>query len=98
MDSINRQQPEENYKDLHGTEAGEKIKALATKNNTCFFCTDIQTGQPLKVRPMSVQKVDEEGNFWFLSAIDSHKNEKLKHDSKLQLIFIGTALSIYLSF
>jgi general stress protein 26 len=97
MDSINRQQPEDNYKDLHGTEAGEKIKALASKNNTCFFCTDIQTGKPLNVRPMSVQKVDDAGNFWFLSAGDSHKNEELQHDSKVHLLFMGTAHSDFLS-
>jgi hypothetical protein len=29
MDSINQQQPEENHKDLQGTEAGKKIKELA---------------------------------------------------------------------
>ena len=29
MDSINKQQPEENHKDLQGTEAGKKIKELA---------------------------------------------------------------------
>ena len=63
MDSINRQQPEENHKDMQGAEAGKKIKELAEKNNTCFFCTGIATGKPVTVRPMSVQKVDESGNF-----------------------------------
>ncbi len=68
MDSINRQQDEENYKDLQGAEAGKKIKELAGKNNNCFFWTDITTGKPVTARPMSVQEMDEAGNFWFLSA------------------------------
>jgi general stress protein 26 len=97
MDSINRNQPEENHKDLQGTEAGKKIKELASKNNTCFFCTDIATGKPVTVRPMSVQKSDDDGNFWFLSANDSHKNLEIQHDSHVQLLFQGSAHSDFLS-
>jgi general stress protein 26 len=97
MDSINRNQPEENYKDLYGPEAGKKIKELARKNSTCFFCSDIVTGKPVTVRPMSVQKVDEEGNFWFLSADDSHKNQEIKTDNHVQLLFQGSAHSDFLS-
>ncbi len=97
MDSINKQQSEENYKDLHGTEAGKKIKELAGKTNTCFFCTGITTGKPLTVRPMAVQKMDEQGNFWFLSASDSHKNQDLKTDNAVQLLFQGSAHSDFLS-
>jgi general stress protein 26 len=97
MNSINQQQQEENYKDLEGTEAGKKIKELAKKNNTCFFCTGITTGKPLTVRPMSVQKVDEEGNFWFLSANDSHKNEDIQTDNNVHLLFQGSAHSDFLS-
>ncbi len=97
MDSIKREQPEENYKDLQGTEAGKKIKELAGKNNTCFFCSDIATGKPVTVRPMSVQKMDEEGTFWFLSANDSHKNEQIQSDNHVQLLFQGSAHSDFLS-
>ena len=97
MDSINRQQPEENHKDLRGTEAGKKIQELAKKNNTCFFCTGIATGKPITVRPMAVQKVDEDGNFWFLSANDSHKNHDIQLNNKVQLLFQGSAHSDFLS-
>jgi general stress protein 26 len=97
MDSINKQQSEENHKDLQGTEAGKKIKELADKNNTCFFCTGIAAGKPVTVRPMAVQKVDEAGNFWFLSANDSHKNRDIENDNKVQLLFQGSAHSDFLS-
>ena len=56
MDSINKQQQEDNYEDLRGEKAGAKISELAGKNKTCFFCTVIKESQPLTVRPMSVQK------------------------------------------
>ncbi len=97
MNSINQQQKEQNYKDLQGQEAGKKIKELAGKNNTCFFCTEITTGQPINVRPMSVQKMDDEGNFWFLSANDSHKNQDIQADNYVQLLFQGSAHSDFLS-
>ena len=97
MDSINREQGEENYKDLQGGEGGKKIKELAGKNSTCFFCTDITTGQPITARPMSVQKMDEDGNFWFLSANDSHKNQEIQLNNKVQLLFQGSAHSDFLS-
>lgn len=97
MDSINRQQPEDNHKDLQGTEAGKKIKALATKSETCFFCTSITTGKPFEVRPMSAQKIDENGNFWFLSSNDSFKNEQIEKDPNVQLLFQGSPHSDFLN-
>ena len=97
MDSINQQQIEINHQDLQGADAGKKIKELADKNKTCFFCTSIASGEPVSVRPMSVQKMDEDGNFWFLSAADSHKNAHIQKDNKVQLLFQGSAHSDFLS-
>ena len=97
MDSINRQQPEENHKDLTGTEAGKKIKELAEKADTCYFCTKITTGEPLRTRPMSIRKVDESGSFWFLSSNDSNKNAELATDKQVQLLFQGAENSDFLS-
>ena len=97
MDSINRQQEEENHKDLQGSEAGKKIKELASKSDTCFFCTSITTGKPFEVRPMSAQKIDENGNFWFLSSSDSFKNEQIENDPNVQLLFQGSAHSDFLN-
>jgi|ERR1700761_1675505 len=97
MDSINQQQPEENFKSLAGTEAIAKIKELAEQTKTCFFCSNIKTGLPLSTRPMAVQKIDDEGNFWFLSANDSHKNAELVHDPFVHLLFQGSAHSDFLN-
>jgi general stress protein 26 len=97
MDSINQQQPEDNRDDLRGAEAGKKIKELAEKAETCFFCTFAGPGEPMKVRPMSVQKVDEAGNLYFLSADDSHKNAEIATDNRVQLLFQGSAHSDFLS-
>lgn len=96
MDSINKQQPEDNFEDLQGAEAKKKIKELTDKASSCFFCTAIKTGQPFATRPMSVQQLDEEGNFWFLSANDSHKNQQLQQDPSVQMLFQGSDYSDFL--
>ena len=97
MDSINKQQPEDNFEDLQGADAIKKIKELAEKAGTCFFCTHIETGKPFVTRPMAVQKVDEDGNLWFLSANDSHKNHEIEDDSAVQLLFQGSDYSDFLN-
>src|SRR5690242_14703878 len=97
MDSINRNQPEENHRDLSGSEAGSKIKQLAEKASSCFFCTRIREGRAVTVRPMSIRKVDENGDCWFLSANDSHKNAELADDPKMQLLLQGSPHSDFLT-
>lgn len=97
MDSINKQQPEDNYEDLMGEEGLKKLKEINDKASACFFCTNIKTSQPFATRPMSVQKMDDEGNFWFLSASDSHKNQEISFDPAVQLLFQGSSYADFLS-
>jgi general stress protein 26 len=97
MDSINAQQPEENTKNMEGPEAWKKLKELAEQADSCFFCTNIKTGLPFSTRPMSPQKIDEDGNLWFLSANDSEKNAEIKTDPFVQLLFQGSAHSDFLT-
>jgi len=97
MDSINKNQPEENHKDLAGEEAVKKMKELVEKANSCFFCTKINTNESFSTRPMSVQKIDDEGNLWFLSASDSKKNAEIASDPSVQLLFQGSQYSDYIN-
>lgn len=96
MDSINRRQPENNHADLFGPNAIGKMKDLIDKAKSCFFCCAVATGESNGSRPMSVQKVDDEGNLWFLSAVDSHKNQELARDARVTLYFQGSAHSDFL--
>jgi general stress protein 26 len=96
MDSINKQQPEDNYEDLSGEAARKKIRELTGKASTCFFCTAIQTAKAFATRPMSVQEFDNDGNLWFLSATDSHKNAEIAADPVVQLLFQGSDYSDFL--
>ena len=97
MNSIDKEQKEENFKNLAGSEAVEKIRTLAKKAGSCMLCTDISTGKSFSTRPMAVQEIDDDGNFWFLTAADSHKNEELQKDAAMQLIFQGSSYSDFMS-
>jgi general stress protein 26 len=96
MDSINRNQPEHNYQNLNGGKAVEKIREIVKKADTCFFATTPATKGLPHARPMAVQDVDDEGNLWFLSPADSHKNEEVAMDEDVQLYFQGSAHSDFL--
>lgn len=97
MNSINANQPEDNRKDVIGEEAVSKIKELAGKAGTCFFCTNIRTGASFSARPMAVQKTDDEGNLWFLSASDSKHDAEIAADPYVQLLFQGSSYSDFLN-
>jgi general stress protein 26 len=96
MDSINKQQPEENHLDLTSMQAVEKIKEIVDSAKSCFFCTHATMGSSSGVHPMSVQQVDDQGICWFLSADDSHKNLELEADDAVDLYFQGSAHADFL--
>ena len=96
MDSINQQQPEDNRDDRQGLAAIKKIKELIKQAPNCFFCTGVPMGESGGARPMNVRAVDDEGNLWFLSASDSHKNQELAVDPNVKLYFQGSEHSDFM--
>lgn len=96
MDSINQQQQEDHYQDLVGTAAIDKLKALA-QDETCFFSTMEAISKTGGTRPMSVRAVDDNGDLWFLSAADSHKNAAIDTNPAVRLFFKGASHAEFLS-
>ena len=96
MDSINKNQPEKNREDLIDEAAAKRIREMVKDAKSCFFCTHDGTGESTGVRPMSIQKTDEDGTLWFLSAKDSHKNAEIDEDDSVKLFFQGSAHSDFL--
>jgi general stress protein 26 len=97
MDSINKYQEEDNREDITGDEAVDKIKQLVKKARTCFFCTNIKTGQAVSTRPMAVQETDYDGTLYFLSASDSKHNAEIEQDPMVQLLFQGSSYDSFLT-
>lgn len=83
-------------KNLTHEEAIEKFKELVDHNSVCLFTTRL-TNVPLTTRPMSVQKVCDQGNFWFLSSSESTKNEEIQVDERVQLFFLNVSDSEFLT-
>lgn len=85
-------------KNLTQQEAINKFKELIDHESTCLFTTRL-TQVPLTTRPMSVQEVCDQGNFWFLSPRDSDKNLEIEKDSRVQLFISNPSnyefLSVY---
>ncbi|MBS1779384.1 MAG: pyridoxamine 5'-phosphate oxidase family protein [Bacteroidetes bacterium] len=81
---------------LQQQEAVNKIRELVKNNAICLFCTKLEK-QPFETRPMSVQDVDDEGNLWFLSDKNSNKNQEIKQDDSVQLLFANNGNSEYMS-
>ena len=77
---------EKNHQDLSAQDAIDKLKELIKNEATCFFCTKLAQ-QPITTRPMMTQKVDDQGNIWFMSSIKSGKNEDIENDNNVQLFY-----------
>lgn len=73
------------HKDLTNEFAVDKIKDLAEDIKTCMLCT-YKEGK-LQSRPMSVQKIDELGQLWFLSDTNSSQNAEIILNPMVELFF-----------
>ena len=90
MDSINKNQLEQNHQDLDGKAAVDKLREVVRKAETCFFSTGEAGGATCATRPMNVRLVDDAGNLWFLSASDSAKNAAIATNPNVKLYFQGS--------
>lgn len=95
MNSIDKNQPEDNTANLSGKEAIEKIKELS-EGQSCFFCTEPAGGDRKGSRPMSIQKTDDDGILWLLSPDDSFTVIEIQADPTVKLFFKGSSHSDFL--
>jgi general stress protein 26 len=96
MNSINKNQPEENHEDLIADKAINKVQDLAKSAKTCFFCTTPSSSESKGTRPMTVKKVDDAGCFWFVSAKDSNQDADIQINPEVKLYFQGSAHSDFM--
>lgn len=71
---------------MNSNEAREKMVSLVKSIKTCMFITDMNS-KPLHAVPMTTKDVDEEGNIWFLSRMDSDHNTDIVKDTNVQLLY-----------
>jgi general stress protein 26 len=85
-----------NVEHLQDVDAIKKMQELVKHNSMCLFTTQTDYA-PLPTRPMATQEVDDNGNFWFMSAIDSNKNQEIHADHRVQLFFSNPGDSEYMT-
>lgn len=81
---------------LENQPAVEKLRELVKSINICLFCTQLKTDDGSTCVPMSAQEVDDQGNIWFFSPINSDKNKDIEKDKQVQLFFSHPEKSSYL--
>ena len=90
---------ETNRVNIHGLDRKtgiEKMREMVKLNPVCFFITHLME-VPLQTRPMFALRVCDQGNFWFLSHIESKLNEEIEIDQQVQLLFGNTPDSQFLT-
>ena len=81
---------------LNNTDGISKLKQMVESITTCFFCTNLKNQSESTATIMTAQEVDEEGNIWFFSGLDSSRNSDIIKDKNVQLYFSDTSKNIYL--
>jgi len=81
---------------LTSKEAIEKISKLVENIKIAFLMTDLKN-QPLSAVPMITKKVDEHGNIWFLSHLNSEHNINITKAPQVQLLYSHPTEMEYLS-
>lgn len=81
---------------LTSKEAIDKMSKLVRDIKIAFLLTGLKK-QPISAVPMITKKVDEHGNIWFLSRLDSEHNSNIDKDPQVQLLYSHPTEMEYLS-
>lgn len=87
METINKESRNSNVENLKGKAAVNKIRDMVDSSSLCFFQTEVSFDENQSARPMSIQKSDDDGTLWFLSAVDSAKNAEINNNPRARLFF-----------
>jgi general stress protein 26 len=86
-----------NLENLNKEEGIIKLKKMVDDVKYCFFSTDLKNEDEPTSTVMTAQTVDDEGNIWFFSGIDSDRNRDIKANKKVQLYFSCPEKNTYLT-
>jgi general stress protein 26 len=74
-----------------------KLKKMVDDVKYCFFSTDLKNENEPTSTVMTAQTVDDQGNIWFVSGINSDRNQDIKSNNKVQLYFSCPEKDTYLT-
>lgn len=71
---------------LKSGEALKKMTEMVEDIDFAMLLTDLKS-QPIHAVPMSTKKVDDQGNIWFLSGLNSEHNTNIVKSPEVQLLY-----------
>jgi len=74
----------------------KKLRALIQDIKIAMLTTLSQEGA-IESRPMMLQEIDDQGELWFFTSIDSEKTKDLQLDPRVNLTFSSPEKSQYIS-
>lgn len=77
-------------------EAQEKMTKLVEDIKFTMLLTDLNS-QPISAIPMTTKKVDEKGDIWFLSGLNSDHNRNIVQSRDVQLLYSDPNKMEYIS-
>jgi general stress protein 26 len=86
-----------NIENLEKTDGILKLKKMVEDVKFCFFITDLENNKGTSSTIMTAQQVDEEGNIWFFSGVDSDRNKDINAHKNVQMYFSSPEKNSYLS-
>ena len=86
-----------NVENLEKSEGIIKLKKMVDDCKFCFFCTNLSSHTGSTSTVMTAQDVDELGNIWFFSGLNSERNHDITIDNNVQLYFSCPEKNSYLS-
>lgn len=77
-------------------EAREKMASMVNDIQIAMLITNIGS-KPVSAVPMNTKKVDESGNIWFLSRLDSDHNLHIVQDPFVQLLYSNPSTMAFIT-
>lgn len=74
-----------------------KLKKMVDEVKFCFFSTDVKNNNEPTSTIMTAQSVDDDGNVWFFSGLDSDRNRDIERNRIVHLYFSSPEKNAYLS-
>lgn len=82
---------------LNREEGIAKLKKMVDDVKFCFFSTDLNHETEPSSTVMTAQTVDDKGNIWFFSGLDSDRNRDITSTKKVQLYFSSPEKNTYVT-
>ncbi len=81
---------------LNNNDARKKLISIVQDIEVAMLVSNLGS-KPLSAVPMNTKKVDDEGNIWFLSSLNSDHSQDIIKDADVQLLYSDNSNMVFIS-